>query len=152
MTTFSTCTGCKAKGDCEHAAAIKKAVKGMFVTSIKHRCAHRDPLFKPGDPVTVETWSCMNDPDAGMEYFPGIFIAQKATKAICFIKPGTDGFETAGKGYVKVTLSRIKTRDGDRVDVRECEFCGERPALTGHGFGCSERRSILKNMEEGRAA
>lgn len=123
----------------------------MGITSVKHVCKARVPIFDPGDQVLVEVH--MFDEYDGGGYgmtksvfgkFRGVFIQQKSTKGICFIKPGTvceEGGTTDdskftprndGNGYVKVLLLRIEKIEGaERLNMEECKFCGGHTHITG---------------------
>ena len=115
MTYFSTCTGCGvARSDCQTLIAVKKAIAGLRITTVRHRCAQREPMYRPGDAVWIKTVAWQGgDEEPPLCEFPGVFIEQKQRKAIAFIKPGSlDGsgdevFSTDGRGYVKVPLSRL---------------------------------------------
>jgi hypothetical protein len=153
VTYWHTCVGCKAKGgDCEHLEAMKKAIRLMGITSVKHVCNARVPMFAPGEQVLVNVFRYVDDHgeddyEAIYGWFRGTFIQQKGTKGICFIKPGTvrdgcnhegadeeDKFKPKndGVGYVKSLLSRIKRIEGEELaNVEECRFCGCRAHLTG---------------------
>jgi hypothetical protein len=113
-------------------------------------------MFALGDQVLIEVF--MYDAADSWNYSPvfgkfrGVFIQQKGTKGICFIKPGTvrDGFGEdecdpedrfspirGGNGYVKVRLSRITHIEGaEKLNIDECSYCGQHALLTGV-CGCS---------------
>lgn len=156
MTYFSTCTGCGvARSDCQTLIAVKKAIAGLRITTVRHRCAQREPMYRPGDAVWIKTVAWQGgDEEPPLCEFPGVFIEQKQRKAIAFIKPGSlDGsgdevFSTDGRGYVKVPLSRIHPRSGvPPTSVAECH-CGDRPGVTGECSG-NERHAahtcLLRN-------
>ncbi len=66
MTHFTTCIGCKSRENCPVKDSLKTAIKGLGVTSIKHRCKERVGLFQKGDPVIVRTYSGYSEPsDSG---------------------------------------------------------------------------------------
>jgi hypothetical protein len=159
MTYFHTCVGCESKGkDCVHLAALKNAIRLTGITSVKHICKVRVPAFAPGDQVLVEVF--MYNAEDDEHYHPvfgkfrGVFIQQKGTKAICFIKPGTvrNGYDPEtcdpedrftpnndGTGYVKVLLGRIKRIEGaEKLNMEECELCGRHTHITGITGTCSE--------------
>lgn len=146
MTAFPTCTGCSiVRASCPTLAGLKAAIAGMNVTTMRHRCKARQPMFLPGAPVWVETYS--NDikewePERGetpiYRDWPAVFIRQEGSKAIAFIQPGAlaDDDATAfvpkanGRGFVKVTLSRVRAREGAIVeDISECKRCGVIPTI-----------------------
>jgi hypothetical protein len=145
MTSFRTCAGCASKdqeGGCDHLFNLKTHISGLGITLVNHRCAHRQDKFLPGDAVTVTTYPSLVSDEDGLppqQRFPAIFISRHGTKAICFVRPGTRGsggwdFEPkeGNKGFVKVTLSRVRAREGvPRAIMTSCERCGEIPSLTG---------------------
>lgn len=143
MTVFTTCRGCKHAFGCETPASIRTAIKGLGITTLKHRCTIREPEFLPGDPVTVRTGTEGEGEYGPVWYqagFDGVFIREMKgnTQVVCFIKPGTEGdtgdeFEPkeGKRGFVKLPRSRVKKRDGDCVKLKECERCGGLPQLTG---------------------
>lgn len=158
MAYFYTCVGCRTKDKgCEHLESLKKAIRLMGITSLKHICKARVPPFEPGEQVLVEVH--MYDADLGDPYgrhegvfgrFRGVFVQQKGTKGICFIKPGTihedatyidsadaeDKFapKDGGSGYVKVRLLRIEKIEGaERLNIEQCGHCGQPAHITGCG-------------------
>jgi hypothetical protein len=145
MTSFRTCAGCASKeqdGGCDHLFILKSHISGLGVTLVKHRCAHRVDKFLPGDAVTVNTFPSCTPEDGEIpakQDFPAIFISAHGLKAVCFIRPGTEGqygdeFEPKGgnKGFVKVPLSRVLAREGvPRATLAACVRCGEVPSLIG---------------------
>jgi hypothetical protein len=143
MTVYATCHGCTFKGDCRALTLLKKQIAGLGVTTVRHRCALRVPQFLPGDPVIVKTGT-QGEGEYGpvwcLSEFPGTFIQEerKGARVICFIKPGTEGttgdeFEPVnGKdGFVKVSRSRIRKGQSERMELKECPGCGGLPSLTG---------------------
>ena len=148
MTHFSACTGCAVPtSECETLATLKAAIKGLHITAVRHRCVTRQPRFTPGQAVWIKTFACRDSADEDgppICWFPGIFVRQKESRAVAFIAPGaleedgTEGhdyaFETDGRGFVKVPLSRMRPRVfAARVPVEECPACGDIPTLTGCG-------------------
>lgn len=143
MTYFTTCKGCKHTEDCEFRTRIKAGIKGLGITTVKHKCFLRSPMFLPGDPVTVSTGVEGEGSYGPVWYqadFDGVFIQEMKdrSRVVCFIKPGTEGstgdeFEPIdGKiGFVKLPYSRVKKREGERIELKECRGCGGFPELTG---------------------
>jgi len=144
MTYLSACMGCAANAQkCPTRESIRAAVRGRHVTSIRHRCADRIPLYAPGAPVLVKTSAWLSrDQDEDYSnppklWFPGHFIRQKGSSAIAFIKPDTratddaeQSFETTGQGFVKVPFSRLKhSAGGLHIPMDECSLCGRIAAL-----------------------
>jgi hypothetical protein len=137
MTYFHTCIGCKKRSGCNHLKDIKDHIGGFGITSVKHRCPHRESLFLAGDPVIAETRVDYDfeDGDPPIAKFKGWFIAQSGTKGIVFIQPGETDLEqdmeftqrSGGKGYVKILLTRIEADETrERMDIIECGECGQR--------------------------
>ena len=137
MTYFHTCIGCKNRGNCDHLKDIKDHIVGLGITSLKHRCPHREQLFLAGDPVIAETRVDYDfeDGEPPIAKFKGWFIAQSGTKGIVFIQPGSEDLEQGmeftprygGKGYVKILLSRIEADESrERMRIIECAQCGQR--------------------------
>lgn len=145
MTHLSVCTGCASQAlACPTRDKLRAAVRGLGVTSIRHRCHERIPLYAPGAPVLVKTSAWLSRDDAESvdvppkTWFPGFFIRQKGNSAIAFIRPGTmeayddsgHTFETIGEGFVKVPFARVMPRGDDKpIPVDECRLCGRIVAL-----------------------
>ena len=164
MARLSACTGCAITSKtCLTAIGLREAVKGLHVTSIKHSCRIRVPLFMPGDPVWVEL--VMVDDNAADEYrqgtrydteYPGVFLDQTKSRGLVFVQHGArargcedtpgedlefaDKFEPRGKGFARVPLSRMSAREGERVSVDQCRQCGVIPAI---GQSCELADSYL---------
>lgn len=155
MTYFRTCIGCKSREDCPTKDALKASIKGLGLTSIKHRCKNRVEMFQKGDPVVVRTYSGYSEPsdsgygnDAVHDDYPGYFIRQNAAKALVIVKPGTHGHDYGesfpflpknASGYLSIPLSRIRANpEGERVSMDECQRCGEIVAIQGSNARCEE--------------
>lgn len=139
---LNTCTGCKFKGDCDHAAHLRLALKGHGIRSVKFTCAKREPVFRPGDPAIFKTF--ISDPDeehrGGVEEvaYAGVVIEQKGGKVIGFIKPGAPDiygetpFEAKGNGYVKMPLTRVRPDPSrEPVEIKTCRWCASNYAIDG---------------------
>lgn len=144
MTIFRSCTGCMhQKQPCATRDALRDGLRGLSITSVKWRCADRNPRFVQGDPVWVTTVATYNatEEEGGpcRTEFPGVMITPMGTKGLVCIAPGTediDGeytFDAArGNGFCKIPLSRLRPRDGERDPVcPECLY----PASMGHILG-----------------
>jgi hypothetical protein len=153
MTYFHTCVGCKAKGNCEQVDRIRSALKGTRVTSARHSCKTRVPMFEPGEAIMAVVtlrWNPSGEyggSEPETHEYPGVFIAQKGPRALVYIRPGTmpsshhDGDDDSdgafeplndGKGYLKVPLGRVKKWEGVLpVDLTTCSYCGEYVNLRG---------------------
>lgn len=139
MTYFHTCRACVGNGACELQSDMKTKLAGLGVRSLKHRCTSRVDLFSPGDPIVVETWPTFrNDDEDGARarcWFRGHFVQYAGNKPLVFVAAGTiseDGgweFYPNGNGFLKVSLSRVKPREGDRVAVTACRWCAAIPSL-----------------------
>ena len=55
MTIYRKCRLCTRKVDCQIKADMGRAMAGLGITSVLHRCAEYEPPFKCGDPVLVTT-------------------------------------------------------------------------------------------------
>lgn len=148
MTYYHTCRGCSLFGKpCARRDSIATSIKGLGLTSVKHRCAERVPMFRSGQSVLVLTVAFYADDDldkAPLAWFPGWIIDQTGTTVIAFIAPGTPAFRGADPentfepcgsrpGYVKVPLSRIQAHSGGDADITECPSCYARPFLENGG-------------------
>ena len=148
MTFFRTCQGCVSEGSpCEARDALRLALRGLCVTSVKWKCAVRRPRFEIGSPVWATTIEDPLNPrsengGAVLDLFPAVVVRVLGGKALVFIKPGAVGqsdnsfFVPTGIGFCKLPLSRLSPRDGERVMV--CQRC-ELPASEGHlgGYSCA---------------
>lgn len=142
MTYFHTCVGCARQHDpCETRASIRECIKGLAIGSLKHRCPVRIAKYGAGEPVfvlTVDSYKGDVDEDGPVrDWFPAHFIRQHGTRGVAYIAPGASSEKSwaafEGTGFVKVPMSRIKPRDGERLDVTECRQCG---AMPGVGQAC----------------
>lgn len=145
MAYLHTCVGCLFQGAaCTARDVLKIRIKGLGITSIRHRCPVRAPRYSAGHAVMIHTYDSKDDPDSVvMQWWPGWFISQKGTKAICFIRPKTEvgGYEFSpqhSNGFVKVPLSRVKIGAHDRVELDICRFCNGYPALDSC-WGCDPK-------------
>ncbi len=145
MTHFASCIGCATLRDtCPTLAALKAAIAGKHVTTIKHKCPTRKPLMTPGDPVMVETFTCSPEVQGleGPTYdrWKAIFIEQRGSRAHVYIRPG----ELSEKndfpfvpmnnhdGHANILLSRVKPILGaEPVDMTKCATCEQRPGVIG---------------------
>lgn len=152
MTVYRTCHNCAVDaGDCPTRKALRVALAGHRVTSVKHRCAERVPLFAPGNRVTV-TWTIdevADHPDNDgygpprwvAHTWPATVVAEKGGKFIICVDdvdsdgeyPASEWLKTASR-YAKVVAGKLKPLDEPKRLV--CE-CGE---VAGSGFvGCLEQ-------------
>lgn len=137
---LNTCTGCKFKGDCGHAAHLRDTLKGHGIRSIKFACAKREPVFRPGD-AAIFTTKVASDPNdmPVLASFPGVVIEQKGSKVVGFVRPyvkdigGEDfTFEPNGNGYVKMPLTRVRPDPSrEPVEIKTCRWCASNYAIDG---------------------
>lgn len=134
MTAFPTCHTCALPAaTCQTREALKAAITGLGLTSVKHRCASYAPAFMPGDAVKVETYAWFHRDGEGTSpklWFPGHFIRLVGQRALVFVSHEAvslngDGveFEPNGNGYLKVPMGRVRHRDAEPVDVTACTWC-----------------------------
>ena len=144
MTVYRACTGCILQGQpCEARDAMRTALKGLNVTSVKWRCAARRTRVNRGDPVWVETVGDQSDADLRGE-FPAVAIKDVGPKVLVFIEAGVrdrggdvEFIPGAGaRGFCKIPLSRITAREGGKYEL--CPHC-DWPAYKGHqsGYSCN---------------
>lgn len=147
MTFYRACVGCTLQGQpCGARETMRARIKGLSVTSVKWRCTSRESRFVVGELVWAHTVDggqvSGEEGEPIFADFPAVVIKMLAgAKALVFIDPGvecSDGetqFSTSGIGFCKIPLSRLKTRDGTRVEV--CPAC-DLPSFKGHleGYSC----------------
>ena len=117
-------------------------MKGLRVTTIRHKCESYVSMFPPGAPVLIETYSYEDsDPDDGslsFRQFPGFVVSWKrGERAYCYIKPGTPSvrgnvaFEPKppNSGWVKLSIRRLTLIPGAPLtDMIPCKECSALPA------------------------
>ena len=118
MTHYRTCRTCLFNSaNCELKSQLSRAIRGLGITSVKHKCAAYRDEFTPGQPIVALTTPYMGSETMG--HFPGWFIRYRANASpLVYIKPGTKAvedesvlFETQGKGYCGIAMNRIATRN-----------------------------------------
>ena len=148
MAYFKSCIGCISKNsECTERNAIAAAIKGLRITSVKHTCKSRIPIYQSGQKILVLT--CTKDAYANadhddygraeysLNWYPAIFIDQLGSKALAFIKEGQEPidndepFESKnGSGFVKVPFSRTKpSEDKELIEIVSCDHCGQIPVF-----------------------
>lgn len=143
MAYLHACVGCSRQGaPCPTREALNAQIRGLGISSLRHRCAARVPRYTAGQAVVIHTYDGEHDYNGEytMQWWPVWFIEQKATRAICFIRPGTDvdGYEFSpqhSRGYVKVPLFRVKAASHEPVELARCEGCGDYTAFLGDACG-----------------
>lgn len=146
MPYLYTCRTCALPAKtCPTRQTVAKALAALGVRSAKHHCADFRPLFRPGDPVTVETRAWLTSRVSSYEeqeeeppilIYRGHFIRYVGSKAIVFVKPGTPSENgtyryplESPNGFVKASVSRVWPSDWASVlDTTECRQCGSMPA------------------------
>lgn len=146
MAFLHTCKTCVRKDvDCAARERMNAEARRLGISSLKHRCAEKKPLFAPGDPVLVKTIPTYDsDPEYQVPrlWFRGHFVCWSADgRPVVFVTPGTQAeededwtFDPQSSGFVRVAISRVAPGSGDRRDVRSCFQCGATPGL---GQPCS---------------
>lgn len=147
--TYRTCVGCvHGTGYCHERERVRQKTAGLGITSLKWRCAWKRPTFRPGDLVWATTlcdWGSGEEGDSVSSDYPATVIQNFGSKLLVFIQPGVfesgidDGdypFEpkNGGAGFCKITLQRIRKREGIRENV--CHYCRQITRLQGHGEYC----------------
>ena len=117
MTIYRKCRLCLKRDGCSIKSNIGKAISGLGITSLLHKCANYKPPFKPGDPVLVTTIADYSDREYRGELvtatFPGHFLDQHGPKAHVYIKPDIDDvtgnyeFGAKSNGYFTLSFSHI---------------------------------------------
>lgn len=141
MAFLHTCKACALKeGDCALRDQMKVEARRLGIRSLKHQCADKQPLFRPGAPVLVKTIPTYDhDPEYQVPrlWFRGHFVRWSADgRPVVFVAPGTKAeededwaFEPSGSGFVRAALSRVTPGSGERRDVTSCFQCGATPGL-----------------------
>ena len=155
MTYYATCTNCAAdKASCARRDEIKTALRGTGITSVKFKCANRQPMFHAGQRVSV-TW-----PNGEYdESWPATIITEVGTRFLISVDDTSGDLETPARDYVKnerlfAKVSPVKLRALDEPDRAICEFCGTAPGNgvcpeIGKGWDGNPPRCILLVMPEG---
>ena len=109
---FLTCHTCATpSATCPVRDVLRESLKGLGITTVRHRCGEYRPAFEPGEAVKVTTlaWLHRNDDDPPPKLtFPGHFIRMDRTKALVFVPAGAEDlngegvtFEPNSNGYLK---------------------------------------------------
>ena len=142
MTAFRTCKNCiREAAPCERRDALKASLRGLSVTSVKHRCAGRQPLFSAGQRVSV-TWP-VGDFDEGYsdETWGATVIKEVGPRFLIKVDDANSDCDTPAKGYVKnpslfakTTAARLTALDEPIQAI--CPTC-DRVGLGAYGeSGC----------------
>ncbi len=158
MTLYRKCRLCMKRADCQIKRDLGKAISGLGITSILHKCESYEAPFKFGDPVKIETVVDLENP---MEWgedgppvcvFPGHFIDQHGQKAHVYIKPGTQpigcpdddelGFQAKSNGFCTLPFSRV-TPNPDSAPTPICEECLDAIQGDCSNTQCPQKHSFL---------
>ena len=94
MTHYATCFNCATDKDtCERRIALKKALAGSAVTSVKFRCPERKAFFAPGQRVSFDwsMWENDGDEESGLPLvFHGTVIRERGSKFVVQVDAGKD--------------------------------------------------------------
>lgn len=121
MTHYATCMNCAAdKSACSRRSALREALKGQHVFSLKFRCADRASYFSAGQRVEFD-WTLW-DTDGYDSYglpvtFQGTVIRERGTRFVIQVDRGED---TSGEG---INASEVfKKNDQLLVKVRPADM------------------------------
>ncbi|MBY0394555.1 MAG: hypothetical protein K2Q27_14970 [Novosphingobium sp.] len=151
MTSYTTCINCAAdKQACERRNAVRAAIKGAHITSVKFRCTDRQSMFHPGQRVGI-TWTAGNGDYELDETWPGTVIRESGTRFLIAIDDVPSDEGTPARSYirnerlfVKVSPSRLQLLD--EPDRRICKFCERAPAT---GDACIDRDTDIWSFNSG---
>lgn len=112
MTAFRTCTNCVLQYDqCAQRTALKAALAGLSVTSVKFRCSNRKPLFYPGQRVST-TWVVSIDEEwlreANEEAWPATVIKAAGPRFVLKVDDVLSDHGTLASEYFKSKSLYIK--------------------------------------------
>lgn len=130
MAYLHACVGCFYAADtCDRRNDLKAAIKGLAISSLRHRCSDRRSIYLRGEGVKVLT---VSDTDRGLDengavrdWFNATIVKQDGKKVVVFVGDGVRGeasdmlFEAASQGFVKAPLSRIKRSDHEPARIPE---------------------------------
>ena len=146
MACYQTCRNCAlAKTPCERRAAIATGIKGLGLTSFKFRCDVRQPLYRPGQRVSV-TWKyyppdwAYEDGDS-LETWPATVIAETDKGFLIAVDDVPSDNDLPAREYIKNDSLYCNVVAGKLSPLEEparpvCEHC--RSALNADGTvtGC----------------
>ena len=134
MTAFRTCKNCVLeKAPCARRDAIKRAIAGIGITSVKVLCKDRSPRFHAGQRVSV-TWPVPNcdDPEyysATEESWPATVVSEVGSRFLIKVDDVRSDNDTPAGGYLrnaslyaKVSAQKLKPLDEPIQLV--CAICG----------------------------
>lgn len=135
MATFRPCHNCvRERQPCGRREAVRAAIKGVGITSVKFRCDERQPIFAVGQRVSV-SWIVSDEGDfryATEESWPATVVAERRPKFQIVVDDVDSDHETPARGYInneslyaKVTAAKLKPLDEPARDVcRTCQALG----------------------------
>lgn len=156
MTVYRKCRTCTKNGDCLEKEALRKAIKGLHITSVLHNCPNYSAPFQPGEPILYGITEYDGDGyGEGYEVeYPGHFIGHVGARAMIYVRPGVedigeDGFHFAPRanGFCKVSFDRLSPNPNDDP-VKICSVCQEPEGVrdTCAYFGCPTPANIAKHI------
>lgn len=129
MGYFATCLNCAAdKSTCTRLAEIRKAIKGMSVTSVKFKCADRTPHFKRGQRVQFD-WRYYDDDGSGEGYiatFYGTIMREKPGNKRFSIRvdPNHEDYDLKPADILKSPeFTSVRPADIQRIDEPDRLMC-----------------------------
>jgi hypothetical protein len=139
VTSYLTCRNCATDPKlCARRLEVAAAVKGTGITSFKHRCDRRDPLFKPGQRVNV-SWPVTDEyGDTGLESWPATVIVETGTRFVIHIDDVDSSHGTPAREYVKSPnlFAKVSAANLEAIDQPARAICGGAPA---QGGVCQEK-------------
>lgn len=166
MTVFMTCRSCAKRGQCEIQDGLRAAIKGHWVTSLRHTCREHRLSYHKGQAVWAYVQSeprqydkfgdeIHGPSDVPKAWFPGHFIevsSRSNTRGLVFIETGAGArgdtleflpiHDTEEGAVCKLVWDRIEARDAP--PVTSCPHCGQLA-----GMKC-EGPEILADGQYGR--
>ena len=149
MSKYRTCYNCAVNPtECPTRINLTRALAGLNITSVKHRCPDRRQLFKACQRVSV-TWVITEDDgyydNATEETWPATVILEKGSKFVICVDDVDSDFGTPATGwlknetlYAKVAANKLKPLDEPARNV--CALCG---IIEDNGFaGCWQQGTV----------
>lgn len=140
MTVYRRCTRCAKRDGCPIKERLAKAIRGLGITSVLHKCDEFEPPFEAGQPIiarmVVLSPGDIYDEVTGNADYPAWFVAETAErKPLIFIQPGQVpltgdrdyAFDARAGGFCKVAWWRLSAdeRGGSREPCPICGTCGQ---------------------------
>lgn len=164
MTVYRTCHNCAVDRDeCATRDIIKRSIAGLHITSVKFECENRNPLFRPGQRVSV-TWPVNAAEgeyyeDYYEETWPATVIKEVGARFLICVDDVESDYETPARSYIKSDSLYCKVSAGKLKPLEEpkrsvCGLCG---VVGGKGFvecwqmGCVPHSQCLRAITEAGA-